>query len=328
MFVAINQNGEIVDIDEANPRDKYYCRFCNAPMIIKDGEMNAKHFAHVSGFCTDTWNYDISEWHRQMQMFFPKEAREVVVENGNTKHIADVLIDKTVIEIQHSPITAAEFAERNEFFISLGYRIAWIFDVRKQFDNGQLYFSSNDNMYIMTWKHPMRIFSAFERPTEDNDHYAIWLFKGAAEEAIYIEKVISSEENDNGTANFKEIEISEFSIALNYHWEIDDFFISKINRVKREIRRLKKKCDCEVKYSGERGKPQNSYICPRRNEFGIKIYGDYGCNYCRYCGMILEKSNQRGKTKYAVYCCYPVQVNEVQNVEPAYESLDVPMYDI
>ena len=43
MFVAINKNGEIVDIDEANPRDKYYCRFCNAPMIIK----NLKHVQNV-----------------------------------------------------------------------------------------------------------------------------------------------------------------------------------------------------------------------------------------------------------------------------------------
>ena len=284
-------------------------------MIVKDGLENAKHFAHLAGTCTDSWNYDMSIWHRHMQKYFPPSAREVVVTNGNTKHRADVLIGNTVIEIQHSPISAEEFAERNNFFHSLGYRIAWIFDVSKQFENKQLYFSSEDNDYLMTWKHPLRIFSAAEKPSDDNANYAIWLFKGCDDEYDIIEKVIWSVKNDYGKPSFKKIIISEFPICLNENFEMDDFFISKKERVIREIRRLK-------------GKQKEDYICPRTPKFGIHIFGDYGCLYCRYCYMILQKSRKEHNDKFAVYCCYPQQIHKVYTEDPCYESCDVPMYDI
>jgi hypothetical protein len=328
MYIATNKLGNFIDVDDANPCEEYRCPFCNSPVIIKNGSVNATHFAHVSGLCTDTWNYDMSEWHRHMQKYFPKEAREVVVTNGNAKHRADILIKKTVIEIQHSPISAEEFAERNTFFRSLGYRIAWIFDVSKQFESKQLYFSSDDNFYLMTWKHPMRILSVGEKPSDDNTNYAIWLYKGSNEEYDIIEKVIWSAENDYGEPSFKQIIVSDFSICLNANFEIDDFFISKTGWVKREIQRLNKKYKYAIKYSGEKGKKRENYICPRTKEFGIHVYGDYGCLYCSYCYMILQKSEEGQNDKFAVYCCYPEQIHKVYTEDPCYESCDVPMHDI
>lgn len=301
-------------------------------MIVKDGLENAKHFAHFAGTCADSWNYDMSIWHRHMQKYFPPSAREVVVTNGETKHRADVLIGKTVIEIQHSPISAEEFADRNEFFISLGYRIAWIFDVSTQYNNEQLYFSSDDNQYLLTWKHPMRVFSVGEKPSDYNSHYAIWLFTGSDGEDVFIDKVIWSVENDEGEPSFKKIIISEYSICLNRDFEMDDFFISKKARVKREIQRelqkLNKQCKYAIKYSGEKGKNRENYICPRTNEFGIHIFGDRSCSYCRYCYMIIQKSRCGEKTKFEVYCCYPKQIHKVYTEDPDYESIAVPLYDI
>lgn len=286
------------------------------------------HFAHIANACTDSWNYDMSEWHRKIQKFFPKEAREVVVTNGNIKHRADILIGKTVIEIQHSPISAEEFAERNEFFISAGYRIAWIFDVSKQFDNEQLYFSSDNNVNLMTWKNPMRIFATGEKPTDYNSHYSVWLFLGTNTDDVIIEKVIWSVENEIGQPSFKKIVISEFSICLNSPFEIDYFFISKKTRIQREIRRLNRTHQHSIKYSGEKGKDKSAYICPRKAAFGIHIFGDYGCLYCRYCYMILQKSRKGENNKFAVYCCYPKQVHKIYTEDPAYECTDVPIYDI
>ena len=120
MLTAVDKNGEIIDIEDANLDEEYFCPTCHSPLIIKSGLLNVTHFAHKSSECTDNWNYDTSSWHRKLQSYFPKNAREVVVTSEGKTHRADVLIDKTVIEIQHSSISAEEFADRNDFFISLG----------------------------------------------------------------------------------------------------------------------------------------------------------------------------------------------------------------
>ena len=77
MYTAVDKNGNIVDIEDADIKEEYFCPVCHAPLIIKDGWLNATHFAHKAGSCTDDWHYDMSEWHRRMQSYFPKKAREV-----------------------------------------------------------------------------------------------------------------------------------------------------------------------------------------------------------------------------------------------------------
>ena len=57
-----------------------------------------------------------------MELFFQK--------NGE-KHRADVFINDTVLEFQHSELSYDEFYERNEFYNSLGYDVEWIFDVQE-----------------------------------------------------------------------------------------------------------------------------------------------------------------------------------------------------
>ena len=97
----------------------------------------------MSGECTDHWHYDMSEWHRKKQSYFPIENREVVLRHKNKIHRADILINKTVIEFQHSPITAGEFMERNSFFNSLGLRIVWVFDISVAFESNNLIYSDD-----------------------------------------------------------------------------------------------------------------------------------------------------------------------------------------
>lgn len=142
MFVAADKDGNKVLIENAVEGVEYFCPVCGRGVIIKaKGSLAvAQHFAHKKGeSCPDKWRYDMSEWHRTWQNWFPKECQEVVVENNGFKHRADVLINGTVIEFQHSPITAEEIAERNKFYAECGYKIVWVFDaegkIKNEFDD-------------------------------------------------------------------------------------------------------------------------------------------------------------------------------------------------
>ncbi len=129
MFIANDKAGNRVSIEDITSGEQYYCPICGKELIIKAKESLAKatHFAHKSK-CTDTWKYDMSEWHLAWQNQFPKECREVTVEKNGIKHRADVLINNTVIEFQHSPIKGEEIEERNNFYLSCGYQVVWMFD--------------------------------------------------------------------------------------------------------------------------------------------------------------------------------------------------------
>ena len=113
MFIAIDNNEKRIDASEACKGQEYKCPICGQAVLLRDGEVNAAHFAHKN-VCQDMWRYDMSEWHKKMQGFFSHEYREVVVEHSGVKHRADILKGNIVIEMQHSPITAEEFNERNE----------------------------------------------------------------------------------------------------------------------------------------------------------------------------------------------------------------------
>lgn len=137
MFVANDQEGKRITIEDAVPGGTYFCPVCGGALIVKAKESEAvkEHFAHKSRRQCDSWNYDMSEWHRTWQRFFPEECREVVVQNGEEKHRADVLINNTVIEFQHSPISAEEIAERNSFYRACGYKVVWVFDAEGKIKN-------------------------------------------------------------------------------------------------------------------------------------------------------------------------------------------------
>ncbi len=140
MFFALNCNGERISIENATKDNQYFCEECNTPVIIKakDSQCMRPHFAHKHK--SDCW-YDyencMSEWHYNWQCCFPKECREFVVVNKKTgiKHRADIFINNTVIEFQHSPITAEEIAKRNDFYLDCGYNVVWVFDATDKIKN-------------------------------------------------------------------------------------------------------------------------------------------------------------------------------------------------
>ncbi len=80
------------------------------------------HWAHKAGDC-DPWYEPESEWHRTWKERWPVECREVVM----GPHRADVRMrDGTVLELQKSPISSEEIAEREQFYGNM----LWLLDAR------------------------------------------------------------------------------------------------------------------------------------------------------------------------------------------------------
>ena len=138
MFIALNINRERISIDNAKKDSQYFCPICSELLTIRATESLAvkAHFAHKRGtICYDDWTHDMSEWHLSWQKQFPEQYREVVIEKNGIKHRADILINNTVIEFQHSPITGEEIAKRNDFYISCEYQVIWVFDATDKIKN-------------------------------------------------------------------------------------------------------------------------------------------------------------------------------------------------
>lgn len=319
MFIAYDKDEVAIDIEDAVKGEEYFCMTCGFPLLIKEGTQNAKHFAHKAGECTDSWHYDMSKWHIRMQSYFPKEAREVVVKLGNKTHRADVLVDKTVIEFQHSSISAEEYMDRNDFFNSLGYKVVWIFDVSQQYRFEDLYYSSEDNDYLLTWKNPIRIFASGPNPSDYNKSFSIWLYTGEMEGDDYIQKVIWCAKDEYDSPSFKKIIFSEYAITLNENFNINQFFMSKHDHFEEALKELNSKYKYTIKFSGIRGMNRDGYICPKTKVFGLNLYGENGCSCCRYCYMMARKKRKECKLETKVYCCYPIQVWEEV---PTHEGYD------
>lgn len=308
MFFALDKNDNRIGINDAIKGEKYFCPICNGELVVKDGKINAKHFAHLSS-CVDSWHYDLSEWHLKMQSFFPKENREVVVFGNGKHHRADILIDKTVIEFQHSPISAEEYKERTDFFLSLGYRIAWVFDVDDQWKNKKLFFYSQQNDNLITWLNPLRFFSVGPQVYDNNKNFSVWLYWEDDGEYSIINKVVwALPKND-----FKRLAIGKYCINLN-DFDINEFFYCSKDYIQERISSLED-ISYEIKYSNERNHQRESYICNRFNKFGIKIFGDYGCAYCQHCHLIIKTK----QSSYKIYCCYPNKVRELDGTEEGFE---------
>lgn len=169
MLFASDFNDNRVHIDDTHSNQEYYCPYCGAPLVTKKGDIRQHHFAHKqSHVCSDTWansgshGYDLSPWHNDWQSLFPKVNQEVKLCLGETKHRADVLIDRTVIEFQHSIMPVKAFDDRNNFYFNLGYKVIWLFDLSDLHENGQLSYIHKDNGLVFAWKNPKKAFNNYD----------------------------------------------------------------------------------------------------------------------------------------------------------------------
>ena len=135
MFRAKDINGNSIFIDDAIKNNKYFCPACEQPLILKIyGTKKRHYFSHFANtVCKDDWKPEpMSEWHTHWQNWFNKENREVWIKNEHETHRADVAIDNTIIEFQHSFISNTDFNKRNKFYTNCNKYVVWIFDMKKQ----------------------------------------------------------------------------------------------------------------------------------------------------------------------------------------------------
>ena len=91
------------------------------PLVAKRGPLLTHHFSHLPNTTCTLTNPNKTEWHLRHQSLYPET--EIPFPSGN---IADIVIENTVIEIQHSPISQKEISIREQVYNNM----IWIFDVR------------------------------------------------------------------------------------------------------------------------------------------------------------------------------------------------------
>ena len=161
MFTALTEDNKRISIDDTMPGESFLCPVCGNPVFVKAANSDniRTHFAHKRNIlCLDDWKHDMSDWHFDWQSKFPIENREIVVEKDGVSHRADVLINGTVIEFQHSPISSEEFETRNCFYKNSGYRVVWLFDATDKM--------KIDDCFGLVWKRKTTLFSKMKTPID------------------------------------------------------------------------------------------------------------------------------------------------------------------
>jgi hypothetical protein len=100
-----------------------FCENCGSRVYSKCVTPGKKyiynpHFAHPHGAMCDDWYEPMSEWHYKWQEQVPIQQREVSIEHGIVRHIADIYLPLSdiVVELQKSNIPINIKHSRDSFY--------------------------------------------------------------------------------------------------------------------------------------------------------------------------------------------------------------------
>ena len=206
MFIALDSNGNRIDVKNAEKGNDYFCPVCNGRLRVREGSVKIKHFSHISKTDCDDFTIDMSEWHRNWQEQFPLKNREVVIVHNGEKHRADVLACGHVIEFQHSPISLDEFERRNSFYTSAGKKVIWVFDLTEEKSAGKIFL--NKEIYLgrlhghqWFWLYSKRMFKNFA-PQENKNVILFFQMEKATfsekDAPDYIKRVVGARQQLDG----------------------------------------------------------------------------------------------------------------------------------
>jgi competence CoiA-like predicted nuclease len=125
MIIGYNDKGERIHIQDYVDGD-IFCPDGHL-LIAKKGQVRMHHYSHKS-VSDCRFNCNKGPWHTEFQDRARKEHQEIRLTIGEKLHIADTLVGNYVIEYQHSPISAEDIKDRENFYTSLGYILVWVFD--------------------------------------------------------------------------------------------------------------------------------------------------------------------------------------------------------
>lgn len=138
------------------PGARAMCATCGAPCTAKCGSVNVWHWAHGSRADCDPWSEGETAWHAGWKALAEDHAVEVAM----GPHRADIVTNRgTVIELQHSAISAEEIAEREAFY---GPAMVWVFDGSPFFERFLL--RPRDGFHTFRWLTPRRSLFSVRRP--------------------------------------------------------------------------------------------------------------------------------------------------------------------
>lgn len=113
---------------EPEPGLRATCQCCDNTVIAKCGPIRVHHWAHKAGIICPYDRDPETQWHLNWKANFPLDWQEQrFVSAQGEIHIADLYVPVgqcLAAEIQHSPITPAERASREQFY----GRLMWIVD--------------------------------------------------------------------------------------------------------------------------------------------------------------------------------------------------------
>lgn len=314
MDFALNKRGLKVYAEDATKEEKYFCPCCGEEVVLKDGKINITHFAHLQDSnCVDEWTHDMSLWHRTMQNFFRPEHREVVVRRNGKVHRADILKDGVVVEFQHSPISAEEYNDRINFFTSAGYKIVWVFDVKEQYQSGQITCEDLDFLTSFRWRNPKRFLAYGPAPNKYNN--VVICLNGLytddeinePEDEIDLmrdcKKIVWCPTDDDELPDFRRIATRSLDTRIHENLDMNAFFWSMYD-IKNIIlnETLKEKSYYTVRKSDKRTGTHENNICPLTGRW----FSISSCNQCKHCALIMDMVKGWGRNKeiagWQVYC--------------------------
>jgi competence CoiA-like predicted nuclease len=230
MFIAIDEIDQIIEIENALKGNKYFCPECGSKLIVKDGQINVKHFAHEKSTECGSWG-DMSQWHLDWQSKFDKSVREVVLEKDGIKHRADIFISvkdiNLTIEFQKSPISKIEIIKRNEFYSQFG-NVLWVFDLKDK----EIHIDYNrnyKNLHKYKWNHFSKSIPTPKEFAEMNINFCFQLSNNEIVFPCGVEK-----ENWKYSYSLK----TDLIDPVNFIQRIKDDFFLKPNNINRFIEKF------------------------------------------------------------------------------------------
>ena len=147
------------------------CFCCGSETVAKCGNFKVHHWAHKSKINCDPWWENEGEWHRKWKNYFPLESQEIVFQQPltNEKHIADVFINQTIIEIQSYSIKEDEARLREAFYNNM----IWVVDgCKNEFDRVNFGLSvcsphtEDPSLRMLKWYGRSKIFAKWSKSTK------------------------------------------------------------------------------------------------------------------------------------------------------------------
>lgn len=136
MLIALSENQMIVRADEACLSEHYRCPGCKKKVILKKGQVNVHHFAHIKKEGCASFSegeteehlkgkLDLYNWLKHLQI--PVQLEPYLNDLQQRPDLLAIINEvPTAIEFQCSPIPIETVKKRTEGYLSSGYRVLWI----------------------------------------------------------------------------------------------------------------------------------------------------------------------------------------------------------